>query len=292
MKIVGKGLLVGLTILCALSVSAATELAPISGFYYQDEISRPLPGALIALYKTDDNTLIDFTYTRNDGAFALKAPALKGKYYVVATKDQFTQKKDFDYDPAAAIPINLMIQHHQPKSTFKKFQDWVGTRFDDVIKVLIGLLVGLLFKIWDDRRKARQIIIRDLKSIKDSSDDIFSNYQELQQIREVYGQSSGNAASTQREKFVSLAATIGHQVEELQKQLDDKSGLEEAIYTAHKLKGRDSYAALRQSLRGIRKLTETIAANPASILDATQADRDGQLKPFERLRTNNLFRNY
>lgn len=289
MNVDRKGLLVGLIILWQFSVCAGAELAGISGFYYQDDLNHPLPGALIALYKADDNVLVDYTYTRNDGRFMLKAPTAKGKYYVVATKDLLSRKLDFDYDPQTPLS-NLMIQHHQPKSTLRKVVDYVGGRFDDVIKLLIGLFIGLGFKLYEDRRKARQTITREIKVIKDSCDDIVSHYQRWQKVADAYGKSQVSEAGKNRQEYINLAAEIGAQVEELQKQLDAKTDLEEAIYTVRKLTGKDDYDRLRKALREIKKLTDAVVTNQAAILNNSPLERNAQLQPFRTLQESNLLK--
>ena len=281
-------MIAALAILWSFSVCAAADPAPISGFYYQDELSKPLPGALIALYSADNNLFIDSTYTRNDGAFVLKGPATKGKYYVVATKDQFSHKFEFDYDPQAAPP-NLMIQHHQPENKFVKILGYVWERFDDVIKLLIGFLFGLLFKWYEDRKKAGQVITREIKTIQDSSGEIVNQYEELKKIGNAYGSSGETEVQAQKRlEFTTLATQIGTQAELLLKAFNDNTSLKEALYTKRKLAGRNDYAAFKTAVTEVKKLTETIVATPGPVL----ADRDTQLKPFETLRDSNLLKKY
>ena len=279
---IAKRLLAGLAILWAFSVCAGAEPAPINGFYYQDELSNPLPGALIALYKADDNTLVAYTYTRNDGAFTLRGPAAKGKYYIVATKDQFSHKLDFDYAPEAYT--NLMIQHHQPTSAWRTIGGYVGGRFVEALNLLLGLAIGLGWKVFEDRKKARQTILREIKTVEDSSADILTNYGQLEQIATDYGRSDTAAARPKREAYIVVATEIGTQAEALQKELDENTNLEEAVYTLHKLTGRNQYAALRRAARDIKKLTDTIVENNAAILDAPAANREAALQPFLTLR--------
>ena len=287
MRVDRKGLLVSLVILWQFSVCAGAELAGISGFYYQDDLNHPLPGALIALYRADDNLLVDYTYTRTDGRFVLKGPAAKGKYYVVATKDQFSHKLDFDYDPQTPL-TNLMIQHHQPQSLLSKVGDFVSNQFSGVISLLMGLSIGLVFKWLEDRKKAQKVINREIKAIKDLRDDILLGYQKLEKTAKAYGKSAGADAARNREEYLVTATEIGTQVGELQKQLDAKTEFEEAIYEVNKLRGRDDYAKLRKALREIKTLAAAVVANRATILDAS--DRDAQMKKFEELQTNNLFK--
>ncbi len=289
MKIARKGVLAGLAILWAFSVCAAGDPASINGFYVQDKISNPLPGALIALYKADDNLLVDSTYTRNDGAFTLKGPAAKGKYYIIATKDRFSHKLDFDYDPAAQ-PLNLTIQHHQPQSRLGTVAGWLWDRVVAFGGLLFGFVAGLAFKLYEDRRKANQIIRREIKKIDDSSADIVNDYEELTRIAHAYGQSDSTVAARKLQEFKTLATKIGTQADELLKELNDNNNLEEAIYTRYKLTGRNNYSALRKAARDVKKLTEAIVANPATVLNAP--DRDAQLKPFRTLRDSDFLTKY
>jgi hypothetical protein len=289
MKIARKGLLAALAILWAFSVCAAADAPPINGFYYQDELSKPLPGALITLYKADDNLLVDSTYTRHDGAFTLKGPAAKGKYYIVATKDQFSHKLDFDYDPQAQ-PLNLMVQHHQPESNLKSVLDYVWKRLVEVMNLVIGFIAGLGFKWYEDRRKARHTIRREIKTVEDSSAEIVNDYEELEKIAAAYGQSESRVAAEKREEFKTLATKIGTKAEALLKELTGNTALQEAIYTRYKLTGRNNYAALQKAVRDVKKLTETIVAKPEAVLNAS--DRDAQLKPFRTFRDNDLLKNY
>ncbi len=260
----------------------------LTGFYYEDDLDHPLAGALIALYKADNNLLVDFTYTRNDGAFALNAPSTKSKYYVVATRDQFSHKVDLDYDPQTPAQ-NLLIQHHQPKGWLTRVIGYVGNKLVEVVNLLIGLLLGLGFKVYEDRRKARQVINREIKAVKDSTEEILKKYQSLQQTAKAYGASRDSATtSTKRAEYIGLATEIGSEVEELRERLDANTDLNEAIYTAHKVVGRDSYAAFRTALREIQKLMTEIVADPETILDLPPQDRDKQLEPFQNLEQNNL----
>jgi hypothetical protein len=262
----------------------------LTGFYYEDDLDHPLAGALIALYKADNNLLVDFTYSRNDGAFTLKAPATNGKYYVVATRDQFSHKVDFDYDPQTPAQ-NLLIPHHQPKSWISKVIDYVGGKLVEIANLLLGLFIGLGFKVYEDRRKARQVINREIKSVKDSAAEILGKYQSLQDTASAYGASTdGTTAAEKRAEYIALASDINGEVEELRKQIDENADLEEAIYTAHTLVGRDNYGALRKALREIKELTTEIVTARAKMLDLPAPDRDKQLEPFRNLGKNNLLK--
>lgn len=268
---------------------ARADSARLTGFYYEDDLDHPLAGALIALYKADDNLLVDFTYTRNDGAFALKAPPTKGKYYVVATKDQFSHKLDLDYDPQTPAQ-NLLIQHHQPKNWVSRMTGYVGGKLVEVVNLLIGLLIGLGFKIYEDRKKAHQVINREIKTIKDSTAEILRKYQSLQETATAYGASAGGTAAEKRGDYIDLATHIGSEVEELRKRLDNNTDLEEAIYTAHKLAGRDNYAALRKALREIKELTTEIVTGHGKILDQPPQEREKLLQAFRNLQESKLLK--
>jgi hypothetical protein len=274
----------GLSCFCAKADSAG-----LTGFYYEDDLDHPLAGALIALYKGDNNLLVDFTYTRNDGAFALKAPSTKGKYYVVATRDQFSHKVDLDYDPQTPAQ-NLLIQHHQPKSWITRVIGYVGAKLVEVVNLLIGLLIGLGFKVYEDRKKARQVINREIKTVKDSTAEILRKYRSLQETATAYGASVSGVAATKRAEYIELATNIRSEVEELRKELDTNADLEEAIYTAHKLVGRDNYAALRKALREIKELTTEIVTDQGKILDQPPQDREKQLQAFRNLQESNLLK--
>jgi hypothetical protein len=290
MKIERKGVLAALAILWAFSVCSAADLPALNGFYYADELSNPLPGAFIALYKGDDNLLVDSTYTRNDGAFTLKAPPAKGKYYIIATKDSYSQKFDFDYDPEA-VPPPLMIQHHQPKSWLGTVLGWLWDRVVAFGGLLFGFAVGLLFKMYEDRKKARQIITREMKMIQDSAAEINKNYDELQTIVNAYAQSGSGATAPQKvQEFSTMAIKIGKQADELLKELNTNATLEEAIYTRYKVAGTNNYAALRTAVRNMKKVTETIVTDPEAVINAQ--NRDEQLQSLRTLHDGNLLNRF
>ncbi|HEV7396463.1 MAG TPA: hypothetical protein VGN86_08130 [Pyrinomonadaceae bacterium] len=282
MRIIYTRFLPALIVLWLFCSCARADSAGPTGFYYEDDLDHPLAGALIALYNADNNLLVDFTYTRSDGGFALKAPPTKGKYYVVATKDQFSQKVDFDYDPQTPAQ-NLLIQHHQPKSVIGTALIWIGGKLVEGINLLIGLLIGLWFKIYEDRKKARQVINREIKTVKDSTDEILRQYRNLRQSAQAYGESEAADAQGKQDQYLGIATTIGGQVKELLKKLEANTALEEAVYTARTLIGRNDYATFKRTLREIEKLTSEIVADPAKTLNQTPEVRDLKLKSFTDL---------
>ena len=289
MSVIYTRYLPALMVLWLFCFSAKADTAGLTGFYYEDDLSHPLAGALIVLYNADNNLLVDFTYTRNDGAFALKAPTAKGKYYVIATKDQFSHKLDLDYDPQTPTQ-NLLIQHHQPKHWATTVLGYVGNKLVEIVNLLIGLLIGLGFKIYEDRRKARQVINREIKTVKDSTAEILGKYRRLQETATAYGASAGEMAASKRAEYIGLATNIGSEVEELRKQLDKNTALEEAIHTAHKLAGRDNYAALRKALRDVKEVTTEIVTDGGKILDQPPQDREKRLEAFQNLQQSNLLK--
>lgn len=289
MKLIATRLLPTLMVLWLFCLCVRAESATLTGFYYEDDLHHPLAGALIALYRADNNLLVEFTYTRDDGAFALKAPPTRGKYYVIATKDQFSHKVDLDYDPQAPAQ-NLLIQHHQSKSWIASVISYVGDKLVEIVNLLIGLFIGLGFKVYEDRKKAHQVINREIKAVKDSTTEILSKYQSLLETANAYGASAGELAATERTNYIKLATNIQTEVEELRKQLDANADLQEAIYTAHKLVGRNNYAALRKALRDIKELTTEIITDQGKMLDQPAQDREKRLQPFLSLQESNLLK--
>jgi hypothetical protein len=266
------------------------DSAGLTGYYYEDDLDHPLAGALIALYNADNNLLVEYTYTRNDGGFALKAPPAKGKYYVVATRDQSSHKIDLDYDPQTPSQ-NLLIPHHQSKSRITKLLVYLRDKLVEGLNLLIGFLVGLLYKVYEDRRKARQVIDREIQPVKDSTAEIVTMYQNLQQAADAFGVSKDNdTANANRAEYVRLATAINSEVADLRTKLDANKNLEEAIYTAHKLGARKNYAALKRTLREITTLTAEIIADPDQILNLPSQDRDQRLQPFRNLQANDLLK--
>lgn len=289
MSVIYTRFLPAVMVLWLFCFSARADSASLTGFYYEDDLDHPLAGALIALYRADNNLLVDFTYTRNDGAFALKAPPAKGRYYVIATKDQFSHKMDLDYDPQTPAQ-NLLIQHHQPKHWVTGVIGYVGDKLVEVVNLLIGLLIGLGFKVYEDRRKAHRVINREIKTVKDSTAEILGKYRSLQETANAYGASAGGVAASKRAEYIELATNIRSEVEELRKQLDTNTDLEEAIHTAHKLVGRDNYAALRKALREIKELTTEIVTDQGKILDQPPQAREKRLQAFRNLQESNLLK--
>jgi hypothetical protein len=289
MRVIHTRFLPALMVLWFFCFCARADSASLTGFYYENDLDHPLAGALIALYKADNNLLVDFTYTRNDGAFALKAPPTKGRYYVVATKDQFSHKVDLDYDPQTPTQ-NLLIQHHQPKHWVTRVIGYVGDKLVEVVNLLIGLLIGLGFKVYEDRKKAHQVINREIKTVKDSAAEILRKYQSLEETANAYGASTDRTAAEKRTEYIALTTDIKIEVEELRKALDNNPDLEEAIYTAHKLVGRDNYAALRKALREIRELTTEIVTDNGKILDQPTQDRQKRLQAFRNLQESKLLK--
>ena len=290
MSVIYRRVLPVLMVLWLCCFCAKADSASLTGFYYEDDLDHPLAGALIALYKADNNLLVDFTYTRNDGAFALKPPATEGTYYVVATKDQFSHKVDLDYDPQAPAR-NLLIQHHQPKSTITRVLGYVSDKLVEVVNLLIGLFIGLGFKVYEDRRKARQVIDREIKTVRDSTSEILNNYGSLQQAAAAYGASQNSVTTDAKlREFIRLATEIKREVAELRTQLDANTNLAEAVYTARKLTGRNNYAALKRTLGEITTLTTEIITGAGKILNLQPADREQRLQPFRNLQDNELLK--
>ena len=126
----------------------------ICGAFFKNTEKEPLPGALVALYKADTNLLVDNTYTLDNGQFTLKAPSLKGKFYIVATKGMISQKNEFEFDPAKPAQY-IAVHYHDSPNRFIKVITWIIQKFDYMITTLIGLFIGLGFK-WIQENKKRK----------------------------------------------------------------------------------------------------------------------------------------
>jgi hypothetical protein len=264
---------------CRGAVVAVAAAGEITGVFYKNDLSEPLPGALVALYRADDNLLADFTYTLDNGRFTLKPQPAEGQFYLVATKDQLSRRVDFQYKPQNP-PTNLLIQHPQQRGAFAGWVAYVWKKVDSVVQVLIGILLGLVFKWRDDRKKARKALARGVGFIKVPVDRLLGRYERLRESIEAFSRSSGDSAR-RRAEYVGAVGEVRETLLELQKDVGARSDLAETLYDVRKEIGFNSYVRFKTSLQAIEEFTN---ANADAVLTAAPAARAELLKPFEELR--------
>jgi hypothetical protein len=251
----------------------------ITGVFYKNDLNQPLSGALVALYRLDDNLLADFTYTLDNGRFTLKPPSAEGQFYLVATKDQLSRRVDFHYNPQNP-PTNLMIQQPQDQSAFAGWVKYIWEKVDSVVQVLIGILLGLVFKWRDDRKKARKAFTRGVGVIKVPVERLLDRYLRMKESIEAFSRSS-DGSGERRADYVLAVGEVKETLLELQKDVGARSDLEDIIYDVRKEIGFNSYLTFKAALQAIEELTNS---NPDAVLTSTPDARAELLKPFEELR--------
>ncbi len=256
----------------------------ISGFYFKNEVKNPLPGALIALYSADDNFLVDYSYSLNNGQFTLKAPNMKGKYYIVATKDQITQRKDIDYDPQNP-PKSITIQYKDSENDLAKKVTYFWNKVDYLVTTLIGLSLGILIKWFEYRNKMKKAFTIYISQIKCLTDEILSYSINLREVAEAYGLSEGGSQirDEKYQEFQRIRDKIKGRIKELE---DIKIDLE-VIYTIYKGSGLKYYNSFKNTIKDIKIV---IGLEPNLVLFLTSEALNERMKPFRDFKNNPLLK--
>jgi uncharacterized membrane-anchored protein YhcB (DUF1043 family) len=154
------------------SAPLAGALTPqIRGTACEGDLTHPAPGVFIALYDAGD-LLVDSTYSRNDGGFRLLTPSSRGHFYVIATRAGSSQRKDFDFDPAAGRTRSLVVTFPR-KSWLRTAGEWGGDKLGGVA----GLLIGYLFRsLVEERGSARAKRKRFLEGLRAAFDEALAKY--------------------------------------------------------------------------------------------------------------------
>lgn len=245
------GLLLLTPLLCA-----GAPIGGISGTYFRNDVRHPLPGALVALYGAEDNTLVDFTYTTNDGRFTLKAPPQAGRYYIVATKDGSSRRQDFEYDPQRPnmdIPINFSAR----ESNLSNLLGYASRVFSDIYKTLLGLFIGLWFARGTERRKTRDDFDKDFGPLRASAEKMRLDLEEL--VPKMLG--LGGLTGDEKERLIAECDVIKERIEtslaDCAKRLAEKrNDLEREIYKLYGADGLNEFYRLEKALREVSAFVE------------------------------------
>jgi transcription initiation factor IIE alpha subunit len=250
--------------------------ANITGKFCKNFEGNPLPGALIVLYNAKTDSMIDYTYTRTDGHFTLPPPTppnSKGKYYIVASKDMISIKKEFEYDPQKkSYYILVTYKHHQ--SYFSRAFSYLSQKFDNVINILIGLLIGLGFKWVGDRRKARKNQKKYIYTLQQSASDILDYFPRLIGLFQTENQYDITR------KYEIILHELQLNIQHFEKQLDP-----EIFADMLRLKDKEDRKNTHEKLMEIvRKIKDFINEDMNKVIFVAPEDRQKYFQGFEDLR--------
>jgi hypothetical protein len=139
--------LVALSAFCSVAAPAGGS-GLIGGTVFLGEPGRPVPAALVALYRGGEDTLIEFTYTTNSGQFVLPAIPAAGKLYLVATRDALTRRQDLDYDPGKGQRNIAIVLRNSATAWGAVWQ--VASKLGFIGSAFIGIFLGLIGKAFTD----------------------------------------------------------------------------------------------------------------------------------------------
>lgn len=129
---------------------------------------RPLPGALVTLYAAPTDLLVGLTYSRDDGRFTLAGPPDAGSFYVIATQQERAARSQvFAYDPERPTP-EVLLEDRGPGSFWfaRAAPELLDYGVNALIGSVIGLTVGLGFKIAEDLKRQRKSRARYLGELR------------------------------------------------------------------------------------------------------------------------------
>jgi len=147
--------------------------AVITGLCYTDHIENPVGGALVALYGAD-NLLRSSTFSTDSGTFTMAAPDTSGKYFLVATSGSRSKRVDFDFQQGQPARI-VQIVFHDKRNSLVEYLKYAAGKLDYVITTVLGFLIGLWTKKWDNQRLLRIHRVR----MAAARDDVVSESESL-----------------------------------------------------------------------------------------------------------------
>jgi hypothetical protein len=284
MKFVVRGCVI-LFILLFISGCYGTADEGVRGFYFKNDLKNPLAGALVVLYNADNDLLVDYTYTVDNGRFTLRGPYEKGHFYVVATKDRFSDKVSFEYNPESPS-ANLMIQHQDTQNGFVAVIDYIVGKFDDVIKVLVGLFLGLGFKWHETKQKAKKAFAREFGEIEGSVHELLSHSTEVRASIEAFNKAVDQHADRKLQDYLDAVGSVKEDVNAIQTRLDANTNLEEVVYELYKKSGTDNLIKLKATIKQIQRFT---GLEPDRVLTRSEKQND-LLRLVEELHNNPLLK--
>jgi len=223
----------------------------ICGIYFKNDEKNPFAGALVALYDAGNNSLIDFTYTTNDGRFTLKAPQQSGKYYIVATKGDFTQRQDIDYN-LQNPNHNLLIAFQLQENSLSRALAFLGNAINDIYKVILGLILGLWFRRGEEKSKAAEDLDRNfgpatvlLDIIREDNHTLTSNMLKLAAM-------TGPEKDRAETECGAIVERIETNLTEFQQRLSDKKDdIEKDISKLYGTNGLRKFYSTEKALRDL-----------------------------------------
>ena len=219
----------------------------IRGVFFTNTEKEPLPGALIALYNADTNLLLDYTYSLENGQFTLKAPPIKGKFFIVATKGMISKKHPFEFDPGKPGQY-LSLQYKDSPNGFFKFILWLILWFlkksDYMITTTIGIIIGLVINWLLDRRKRKKKQENYIRTLRGSIKAIWNSNESLGRI---FKEAS---IIDIRKRYLEITGEIKKNVENMEKKLDPEVFPD--VFDLKKKNRQEQYETMADILKKIR----------------------------------------
>jgi hypothetical protein len=265
---------------CALATTLAASVSAgstLTGFCYTDRIEKPVAGALVALYGSDD-LLVSSTYSTNAGSFTLVAPDSAGKYYLIVTSGSRSSRADFQANPGKPLPAIHVVFHEGPAS-WLAYLKYVWNKVDYLATAALGFLVGLATKRLDNWRLLRGSTAR----MAEACGEVTVRYSSLKRLLAAWLDTLPGA-SDRDDLRAKWQLHIGHLTRALD-ELDAARPDATVVYDVKRSAGLDDLRKLRATIEQIRTLAseglDTMGKiNPAEI--------DAKLQPFKELATNPL----
>ena len=245
---------------------------------FADDNNNPVAGALVALYRADNDLLIDETFTSDRGSFMLRGVKGISEYYVVGTKDTTSQRVGFTYsDAGRQLPIR--IPYHISSS-------W-GTRVKNLwvyISLPLGTLLGFISAIALRRLDNQRLLKSQLRKLRICSTKVATRHLGLVAIIDESLRTPSDrqaAIETLKERY----QLIIEEIEELLPEIESNKLDTSLIYFILGERGLDQQDNLWSAVRGIRKLTRI---RFESIVNERAEVRQRIFEPFTSLASNEL----
>jgi len=263
--------------LAATLAASASAGSPLTGFCYTDRIEKPVAGALVVLYGSD-NLLVSSTYSTNAGSFTLVAPDTAGKYYLIATSGSRSSRADFQAKPGKPLPAIHVVFHEGP-SSWLAYVKYVWDKVDYLATAALGFLVGLATKRLDNRRLLRVSTAR----MAEAGGEVTARYNSLKRLLEAWLNTGAGAPEREdlRTKWQTEIGPLKRALDELDAARPDAT----VVYDVKRSARVEDLRKLKATIEQIR----TLAGEGLDIMGKINpAEINAKLQPFTELAANPL----
>jgi Carboxypeptidase regulatory-like domain len=273
---VAPALIAGLCTVSALAQIGPPLATGVNGSFRTDN-GQPIPGALVAVYQSDSNILVDATYSTDTGAFALKKPPQPGAYYVVATKDSLAARAPLKWTAGVnGVFVPLTSPHEKPLAILTRGL----TPLAYLCTAALGFFTSWFTRFLDDRRRFRQqmaYVRNHYTALLAECDSLMKFLQELKDTP---------VDAPKYEQLKQQCETCLKSMEAPLRDLEAERVDPAAMYAARGDRGYQEQQELRTTILQIR---EFINLGCRQFILLPEDEQDDKLRCFKSLKTASLF---